>query len=135
MAKTPRAFVSDNSAALRASPMSTVSHRRPLDIALVGMDGIGKGTIASALKGALVDAGLTVQLIDLPHYSDLQGVSLFKKVSRGSKALIEKGVRTGDSRKISAGSLLAALTVRTARAMTKRADVRLIVRHPGIEVD
>lgn len=107
----------------------------PLDIALVGMDGIGKGTIAAALKASLLDAGLNTQLIDLPHYTDLQGISFFQKVSRSSKAWIEEGVRTRDSRKISAGSLLAALTVRTARAMTKRADVRLIVRHPGIEVD
>ncbi|MCX7824902.1 MAG: hypothetical protein N2689_05030 [Verrucomicrobiae bacterium] len=106
-----------------------------MDVALVGMDGMGKGALASSLKAALARDGLTAQIIDLPHYSDLQGVSLFRGISRSSKALIERGVRHGSNRAINVGSLLAALPVRTARAMTRRAAVRLIVRHPGIEVD
>lgn len=107
--------------------------RRPVNVAIAGMDGIGKSTILLELKTALKNLDVNARIIDAPHYSEFQGYSFFRWVSRTSKELIDKGTRGKSKITILLGSAIASLPFGIAKSITRNTDIRLIKRHPLIE--
>ncbi|MCX6802418.1 MAG: hypothetical protein NT067_04895 [Candidatus Diapherotrites archaeon] len=102
--------------------------KRPTDIAIVGIDGCGKTTVAGKLQQALREKGLNVAIIDAPHFVGFKGVA--GRVGGYGKRLIKRGAEKGSDRKILAGSAIAGSAFRAARVATRKSDVRLFQRDP-----
>ncbi|MCX6802419.1 MAG: AAA family ATPase [Candidatus Diapherotrites archaeon] len=112
-------------------PKRLFRRKRPTDIAIVGIDGAGKTTLARGLQSRLNAQGTKTAVLDVPHFQDYGG--MIGRVSGFGRSISAKGAEKQSKRLAAAGGAIASLPTRMARAKSRKSTVRIIERHPAIE--
>jgi len=106
--------------------------KKPVDIAIVGIDGSGKTTISRSLQQMLSEKGLSAAVIDPPHLRDFGGAA--GKMQNTGMRLIESGERKGSSLKVVAGSMITEFAARSAKRASRKKDARIHERPASVEI-
>lgn len=117
--------------AIRSRILKRFKRRRPRDIAIVGVDGVGKSTLSRSLQAELGRQGYKTAVLDWPHFTDFAG--RVGRVAGLGRTIMVRGSEKQSKKLIMLGGIISWLPTKAAKSRSGKSDVRILERPPSID--